>query len=117
MKVLHLLLTTATAASVMMALVACQSPSAEVKNAALPAPTRLASIAVAAPDGTVIVLADRSTWVVDPEDRITAIKWRTADLVEAVDRPAAPGIEFPAILTNQESGTRIHASKSTDFEG
>ena len=64
-----------------------------------------------------IVLADRSTWVVDPEDRAAAVKWRTADLVEAVSRPADSDIEFPAILTNQESGARIHARQSTDFKG
>lgn len=119
MTVQRLLRSTAPAAWFMMAMVACQSPSLDhgAKNADLPAPMRLASIAVAAPDGTVIVLADRSTWVVDPEDRITAIKWRIADLVEAANRPTDSGIEFPAILTNQESGARIHARQSTDFEG
>jgi photosystem II stability/assembly factor-like uncharacterized protein len=115
MKALSFLLPAAIV-SLLLSMAACQSPApkTEVEK---PAPTRLASIAVAAPDGAVIVLADRSTWIVEPDDRMVAQRWRTADLVEAMSHAGNSAAEFPAILTNQESGSAIHAKQSADFGG
>lgn len=72
---------------------------------------------MAAPDGTVLVLADRSTWAIDPEHRELASKWRPADLIEAVRRSRSTGENYPDILTNQETGSSIRARQSSDFEG
>ena len=89
----------------------------------LPPPTRLASIATVAPDATVIVLSDRSTWIIAPDSRAVAGQWQREDLVEAVSdrggRASGPdnSEEFPALLTNQETGGSVHARQGADFNG
>ncbi|MCB1100288.1 MAG: hypothetical protein KDN22_32280 [Verrucomicrobiae bacterium] len=115
MKTLPFLLPAAIM-SLLLSITGCQSPAPKTE-VETPAPTRLASIAVAAPDGAVIVLVDRSTWIVAPDDRIVAQRWRTADLVEATSNAGNSAAEFPAVLTNQESGSAIHAKQGADFEG
>jgi uncharacterized membrane-anchored protein len=95
----------------------CQSSRQTPADDAKSPPARLASIAMSAADGTVIVLADRSTWIIDPEHRSVAQKWRSADLVEAISRSQSIGIDYPDILTNQESGSSLRAKQSKDFEG
>ena len=95
---------------------ACQTPSPPVDKP-LPSPTRLATIAAAASDGTVVVLADRSTWIIEPDHRKVVQKWRSTDLVEAISRPANSEVEFPCVLTNQETGSQVRAKQSDDFDG
>ena len=101
-------------ALIVLSISACHSPGPSVKKA-MPAPTRLATIAVAEPDGAVIILVDRSTWIIEPDDRDTARQWKKADLVEAISRASSSDVEFPDVLTNQETGSSIHARQSTNF--
>lgn len=103
--------------------VGCGHSSRRPGTAEPPLPSsRLANIASKTADGTVIVLADRSTWIVRADDRDVARQWRVPDLVEAragSDQAAATGASraFPEILANRETGDSIRVRRDKDFGG
>ena len=100
----------------------CAHPPPLPQPLAVASSSRLANIASTTADGTVIVLADRSTWIVRPDDRSKARQWRVADLVEVRAAPESAGAEgtphaYAGILTNQETGGSIRVRKGADFSG
>jgi hypothetical protein len=92
---------------------ACESTSSQ-KAKPLPDPVPLANIVAITDDGGVVVLADRSTWLVHPEQWNRTIGWQLMDLVEA--RRKGKGIEYDTVLSNRVEGTSVSARRAEDFQ-